>query len=216
LLLFETSASETQDKPISLDSFVDSLAATDVSESEKTPIFYLCAANRQSAVASPYIEPLTSSNTPCLLVYDPLDEVVFSHLGEFKGRRILSVEQSGNVDILMERKKKAEESKQDGKEDASKEEKMAEVDRKEFMDFVKESCGQVIGTVKVFYCPNFKGHILLSSAFFSLCVLINYNFSTDAGFEEIIPISRPHCRSPARFCSPHDEARVIRGSRVAR
>jgi len=84
LLRFESSKSETE--RISLEEYY-----TSVSEEQKD-IYYLAAPNRVLAEASPYYENLKKRNELVLFCYEPYDELVLMQLGQFKNKKLVSVE----------------------------------------------------------------------------------------------------------------------------
>ncbi|KAM8713818.1 hypothetical protein ACLKA7_014047 [Drosophila subpalustris] len=84
LLRFESSKSETG--RISLEEYAKS-----VSEEQKD-IYYLAAPNRVLAEASPYYENLKKRNELVLFCYEPYDELVLMQLGQFKNKKLVSVE----------------------------------------------------------------------------------------------------------------------------
>lgn len=84
LLRFESSKSETG--RISLEEYYK-----EVSEEQKD-IYYLAAPNRVLAEASPYYENLKKRNELVLFCYEPYDELVLMQLGQFKNKKLVSVE----------------------------------------------------------------------------------------------------------------------------
>ncbi|KAH8297070.1 hypothetical protein KR044_004461, partial [Drosophila immigrans] len=84
LLRFESSKSETG--RISLEEYQKSMG------NEKTDIYYLAAPNRVLAEASPYYENLKKRNELVLFCYEPYDELVLMQLGQFKNKKLVSVE----------------------------------------------------------------------------------------------------------------------------
>ncbi|XP_034476159.1 heat shock protein 75 kDa, mitochondrial [Drosophila innubila] len=84
LLRFESSKSETG--RMSLEEYYK-----EVSEEQKD-IYYLAAPNRVLAEASPYYENLKKRNELVLFCYEPYDELVLMQLGQFKNKKLVSVE----------------------------------------------------------------------------------------------------------------------------
>ncbi|EDV98046.1 heat shock protein 75 kDa, mitochondrial [Drosophila grimshawi] len=84
LLRFESSKSETE--RISLDDYYTSVSA------DQKDIYYLAAPNRVLAESSPYYESLKKRNELVLFCYEPYDELVLMQLGQFKSKKLVSVE----------------------------------------------------------------------------------------------------------------------------
>lgn len=84
LLRFESSQSKSG--RISLDDYYTSV------NSEQKDIYYLAAPNRTLAEASPYYESLKKRNELVLFCYEPYDELVLMQLGQFKNKKLVSVE----------------------------------------------------------------------------------------------------------------------------
>ncbi|KAH8384867.1 hypothetical protein KR093_010616, partial [Drosophila rubida] len=84
LLRFEASNSEKG--RISLEEYIKT-----VNDTQKD-IYYLAAPNRVLAEASPYYENLKKRNELVLFCYEPYDELVLMQLGQFKGKKLVSVE----------------------------------------------------------------------------------------------------------------------------
>lgn len=84
LLRFESSQSHTG--RISLDDYYSTVST------EQKDIYYLAAPNRVLAESSPYYESLKKRNELVLFCYEPYDELVLMQLGQFKGKKLVSVE----------------------------------------------------------------------------------------------------------------------------
>ncbi len=62
---------------------------------EQKDIFYLIVPSRQFAEQSPYFESFKSTDTEVLFLYDTrLDDFVMSNLGDFKGKKLKTIESS--------------------------------------------------------------------------------------------------------------------------
>ncbi|EDW60396.1 heat shock protein 75 kDa, mitochondrial [Drosophila virilis] len=84
LLRFESSKSEAG--RISLEDYYTSVSA------DQKDIYYLAAPNRVLAESSPYYESLKKRNELVLFCYEPYDELVLMQLGQFKNKKLVSVE----------------------------------------------------------------------------------------------------------------------------
>lgn len=97
LLLFESSTRNAGEL-VSLDDYVSRLPP------EQKNIYYIIAPNRESALASPYMETFKSSksgqNREVLLLYNGIDEFVMSNLKAFAGRNIVSAENSSAIEAM--------------------------------------------------------------------------------------------------------------------
>ena len=62
---------------------------------EQKEIYFLCAPSRDLAVQSPYLEAFEKAGREVLFVYTAIDDFTMSTLGEFEGRKIVSVETAG-------------------------------------------------------------------------------------------------------------------------
>lgn len=84
LLRFESS--QSPNGRISLEDYYLSVGP------EQKDIYYLAAPNRILAEASPYYESLKKRNVLVLFCYEPYDELVLMQLGQFKNKKLVSVE----------------------------------------------------------------------------------------------------------------------------
>lgn len=64
-------------------------------------IYYYCSQDRMTALASPYLEQFSSRGIEVLLFVDEIDEFVAMHLGNFKGKRLVSID-SGDEEGITE------------------------------------------------------------------------------------------------------------------
>jgi molecular chaperone HtpG len=105
LLLFESTKTEAG-KFTSLEQYIVGMAA------EQKEIFYLIGESRGLIENSPYMEAFKAKGQEVLLLTDPIDEYLISHLTEFKGKKFKAVDK-GEMDAEQtdEEKKKAEEFK---------------------------------------------------------------------------------------------------------
>mmetsp|Transcript_5012 Transcript_5012/g.7039 ORF Transcript_5012/g.7039 Transcript_5012/m.7039 type:complete len:756 (-) Transcript_5012:63-2330(-) len=61
---------------------------------EQKEIFYLCVPSRELGLNSPYYEAFKAKNKEVLLLYTALDDFVMNSLGEYKTKKLLSIESS--------------------------------------------------------------------------------------------------------------------------
>lgn len=93
LLRFETSALDAG-KFTSLADYISRMPA------EQKEIYFVSAATRESAEASPYYEVFREKKWEMLFLYDAPDEYVLEHLREFDGKKLVSAEKA---DVKLEK-----------------------------------------------------------------------------------------------------------------
>ncbi|PWU05577.1 MAG: molecular chaperone HtpG [Verrucomicrobia bacterium] len=87
LLRYESSFS-AKDELISLADYVSRM------KEDQKEIYYLIGADRASLENSPYYEAFKARGIEVLFMYEPIDDFVISHLGEFEGKKFASGDQS--------------------------------------------------------------------------------------------------------------------------
>ena len=122
LLRFESSFTE-KGKQTSLADYIGRMPA------EQTAIYYILAANRESAEASPYYEGLKAKGFETLFLYDPRDEFVMDHLREFEGKPVQAAEKA---DLSLDQAFTA----------------MTEEEAKALAAFIKEKLGERVNEVR--------------------------------------------------------------------
>ena len=122
LLRFESSFTE-KGKETSLADYVSRM------KEEQKEIFFIQAANRESAEASPYFEVLNAKGIEALFLYDPRDEFVMDHLREFEGKPVRPAEKA---DLALDQQFTA----------------LTEEDAKALAAFVKETLGERVNEVR--------------------------------------------------------------------
>jgi len=123
LLRFESSTTETG-KMTSLTEYVSRMPE------EQKEVYYLSAANRESADASPYFEVFREKKWEVLFLQDGRDEFVLEHLREFDGKKLVAAEKA---DIKLD--------KDSEKLDTEAAQKLA--------GFIKETLSDRVGEVRV-------------------------------------------------------------------
>lgn len=114
LLRFDSSKA-TDDVPVSLADYVDRMADDD------NKIYYLSASSRKIAEQSPYYERFKKNNKEVLFFYEAVDDVVATHLRQYKSKELVAVEDANlDKDAL----------------DSS-----VEADYKDLCDFMKQTLG---------------------------------------------------------------------------
>ncbi len=125
LLLFYSTA---QDKLISLQEYVDAMGG------EQKKIYYACAETVKRAAALPQAETVKAAGYDMLCLTDSVDEFVMQMLGQYADKPFCNVT---NDDLGLE----SDEEKKDAEEKAEK--------SKELLDFVKQSLGGAVETVRI-------------------------------------------------------------------
>ena len=120
LFRFNSSIHPDEKELCSLDDYISRMK-----EGQKE-IYYISGANRESIERDPHIEIFKQKGIELLYFYDPIDEFVFSGLGQFKEKNLVSADQA---DL-----KALEEVKTETKE---KDQKKQEIKKKEKRDLEK-------------------------------------------------------------------------------
>jgi molecular chaperone HtpG len=126
LLRFETSMTE-EGKPCGFDDYL-----ARVKDGQET-VYYLAGGSREQIETSPYIEAFKARGLEVVYFTDPVDEYVVDSLGEFAGKKLVSISHAG-VDL--------EESEVEG-ESLSAEETAA------LCGFLKEQLGERVTKVEI-------------------------------------------------------------------
>ena len=125
LLLFQ---SVSNDKLVSLDEYVKAMP-----ESQKK-IYYACSETAKRAAALPQAEQVKSAGYDLLCLTDDVDEFVVQVIGKFEEKEFCNVT-SDDLGLESEEEKKDTEKKEE--------------ESKELLDFVKESLGSQVETVRL-------------------------------------------------------------------
>jgi len=115
LYRFNSSAHLDSEELCSLDDYIGRMK-----EGQKE-IYYISGANRQSIERDPHIEIFKQKGIELLYLYDPMDEFVFSGLGEFKEKKLISADQADLKSLDEVKTEKKEQDKE--KEELKKKEK---------------------------------------------------------------------------------------------
>ncbi|XOV71598.1 MAG: molecular chaperone HtpG [Verrucomicrobiota bacterium] len=99
---------------------------------DQKEIYYLLASGRDAAEDSPYLEVFKSKNYEVLFLYDPIDEIVMDHLGQFEEKTLTSAEKA---DLKIE--------------DAKDEKALSEEDAGALAKWAKEKLGDKVEEVRV-------------------------------------------------------------------
>lgn len=126
LVRYESSSLD-KDKLTSLADYVKRMPA------EQTEIYCLLAPNRAAAESSPYYEVFRERKFEVLFLYDPWDEFVMEHLGNFDGKP-LKLAEKANLNLG---------------DHAKKEGALSEDVAKSLAQWLKESLGDKVGEVRV-------------------------------------------------------------------
>jgi molecular chaperone HtpG len=105
LLLFESTKTE-KDKFTTLEQYLTSMTA------DQTEIFYLIGESKGLIENSPYVESFKAKGQEVLLLTDPIDEYLMSHLSDYKGKKFKAADKGDlPAESSEEEKKKTEEYK---------------------------------------------------------------------------------------------------------
>ncbi len=134
LFRFTSTHSESEEQSVSLKDYIDRM------QDGQKDIYFLTAENLTTAKNSPHLEIFNEKDIEVLLLTDPIDEWVTSHLTEFDGKQLKSVMKGDlNIDEL---EGSADDSDQEKKEDESKLE--TELTKK-----IKDVLGEQVKDVRV-------------------------------------------------------------------
>ncbi len=120
LFRYNSSAHPEEKELCSLDDYISRMK-----EGQKE-IYYISGANREAIERDPHIEIFKQKEIELLYLYDPIDEFVFSGLGQFKEKHLISADQAdlqslGQIKVEAKEKDKAkEEIKKKEKRDLEK------------------------------------------------------------------------------------------------
>jgi len=126
LLRCESSGCEPG-KLVSLDEYISRM------KPEQNEIFFLCVPSRSFAEISPYYEGFKKKSLEVLFFFTNLDDFVLSNLGEYDGKKLVSIE-AANVD-----------SKDD---DAKKDTSTTDEELKELTDWLKDILSDKVHTIR--------------------------------------------------------------------
>lgn len=91
LLRFESSETEAG-KLTSLAEYIERL------KEDQKDIYYINGPSREAIEAGPYLEIFRKQNFEIIYTLEPIDDFVFSHLGEFEGKKLVSAERA-DIDL---------------------------------------------------------------------------------------------------------------------
>jgi molecular chaperone HtpG len=95
----------------------------------QTEIYYLSAASREAAEASPFYEVFREKKWEVIFLTDARDEFVLEHLREFDGKKLIAAERA---EVKLEQKSEG----------------LSEADAKSLAEFVKETLGSRVEEVR--------------------------------------------------------------------
>ena len=101
---------------------------------EQDTIYYLYAPSRKAIEAGPYLEAFRSQGLEVLYLFEPIDEFVMNHIGEFEGKKLLAAD-SSELDL--------------GDEAVGSGEKLDSEQQKELTKWMKETLGDRVSDVTV-------------------------------------------------------------------
>lgn len=133
LLRYETSQGEANQ----LVSFSDYLST--MKENQKN-IYYFCAANRETALASPYMESFKRRNRNVLLLYEDIDEFVSMNIQNYKEKKMVAID-SPEEDFEPE-------LDEIEKDDSAEVHALDDEQQKQLAEFVQATLGSKVSTVK--------------------------------------------------------------------
>lgn len=133
LLRFTTTHDDEQEPKIGLEEYVGRM------KEGQEKIYYITAESYNAAAHSPHLEIFRKKGIEVVLLHEPIDEWVVSHLHEFDGKSLQSVTK-GKLDL----------GKLEDEEDQKQTEK-AQEELKPFIDRVQEALGDKVKEVRATY-----------------------------------------------------------------
>jgi len=130
LLRFDTSLGETQE--CSLDDYVSRMSV------EQDKIYYLCAPNRDFALASPYYESFDKEGIEVLFCYSHIDDFVMKNLEKYNKRKVVSIESANAFD-----------AKKSTPEEEAKEDEVGSDGQDALVAFFSKALASKVSSVKV-------------------------------------------------------------------
>eukprot|EP00386_Alphamonas_edax_P000764 GDKI01002379.1.p1 GENE.GDKI01002379.1~~GDKI01002379.1.p1 ORF type:complete len:342 (-),score=138.76 GDKI01002379.1:171-1196(-) len=137
LLRFES----TSAGPRELVSFDDYMAQMKPNQQN---IYYFCASDRQTALASPYMEQFAKKKRAVLLLLEEIDEFVAMNAGTYKGKKLVAIDSSeDDFEPLLE----GDEADKAG-DDAPKIAALTEEQQRALENYVRGVLGKKVNAVK--------------------------------------------------------------------
>ena len=103
-------------------------------------IYYISAPNREAAENGPYVETFKERDLEIIYTLDPIDDFVFSHLGEFQGKKLVSADRA---DLEL-----PDTAKEEDKEPAAKDEGLGSSEAGALVGWIKTVLDDRVKEVK--------------------------------------------------------------------
>ena len=132
LMRFESSKAE-KGKLISLSEYIERM------QEDQKDIYYINGPSREAIESGPYIETFKKRDIEIIFTTEPIDDFVFSNLGEFDGKKLVSADRA-ELHLPDEKKEKADkaEASEEQPLDAKATEKLVEWIKGSLADKVKD------------------------------------------------------------------------------
>ena len=132
LMRFESSKAE-KGKLISLSEYIERM------QEDQKDIYYINGPSREAIESGPYIETFKKRDIEIIFTTEPIDDFVFSHLGEFDGKKLVSADRA-DLHLPDEKEEKADkaEASEEQPLDAKATEKLVEWIKGSLADKVKD------------------------------------------------------------------------------
>ena len=132
LMRFESSKAE-KGKLISLSEYIERM------KEDQKDIYYINGPSREAIESGPYIETFKKRDIEIIFTTEPIDDFVFSHLGEFDGKKLVSADRA-DLHLPDEKEEKADkaEASEEQPLDAKETEKLVEWIKGALADKVKD------------------------------------------------------------------------------
>ncbi len=171
LLRFSSTHSVMTPEMVSLEDYCSRAAA------DQEQIYFACGTDPSAVLRDPNLEVFRSRNLEVLILTDPADEFILSHLREFQKKQIVSVD---SADLKLPPKADAASSADDAKPEAVKDAADAPAHFDALLSLLKESLGDKVQDVR-------RSERLTESA----CCLVNAQGSMSTTMQRVLRMNTP-------------------------
>ncbi|EGG14777.1 heat shock protein Hsp90 family protein [Cavenderia fasciculata] len=131
LLRFESSHEdlEADNKNTSLEEYTKRM------KPDQNQIFYITVPSREVALSSPYYEPFKNKGVEVFFLYNTLDDFVFSNIGHFGDKKIVSVESKEAEEFISKDQEKLKDT-------------LSQSEVSDFLKWITDVCGDKVSMAK--------------------------------------------------------------------
>lgn len=140
-------------------------------------IYFACGTDSDAVLRDPNLEVFRSRNLEVLILKDPADEFILSHLREFQKKQIVSVD---SADLKLPPKSEDAEKSEEEKSEAGKDEKGDSANFSTLLNWISEALGDQVKEVR-------RSERLTESA----CCLVNAQGSMSTTLQRVLRMNTP-------------------------